>query len=116
MLPKVLVYSRFPKAMMLRIGERFELMDAEGKPPHDVFTAEQLSGIRAMITAGGTPLGADTMDKMPSLRAIGCYGTGYDGVDLAGAAHRQITGGHSPTPNAAAVGDLAVKLMLAAGR
>ena len=25
---KVLIYSRFPKAMMLRIGERFELMDA----------------------------------------------------------------------------------------
>ena len=52
---KVLIYSRFPKAMMLRIGERFELMDAAGKPPHEVFTAEQLSGIRAMITAGGTP-------------------------------------------------------------
>ena len=30
---KVLIYSRFPKALMLRIGERFELMDAAGKPP-----------------------------------------------------------------------------------
>jgi hydroxypyruvate reductase len=113
---KVLIYSRFPKAMMLRIGERFELMDAAGKPPHEVFTAEQLSGIRAMITAGGTPLGADMMDKMPSLRAIVCYGTGYDGVDLAGAAQRQITVGHSPAANAAAVADLAVTLMLAVTR
>jgi lactate dehydrogenase-like 2-hydroxyacid dehydrogenase len=113
---KVLIYSRFPKAMMLRIGERFELMDAAGKPPHEVFTAEQLSGIRAMITAGGTPLGADTMDKMPSLRAIVCYGTGYDGVDLTGAAQRQITVGHSPAANAAAVADLAVTLMLAVTR
>ena len=25
---KVLIYSRFPKAMMARIGQRFELMDA----------------------------------------------------------------------------------------
>jgi lactate dehydrogenase-like 2-hydroxyacid dehydrogenase len=113
---KVLIYSRFPKAMMLRIGERFELMDAAGKPPHEVFTAEQLSGIRAMITAGGTPLGADMMDKMPSLRAIVCYGTGYDGVDLAGAVQRQITVGHSPAANAAAVADLAVTLMLAVTR
>jgi hydroxypyruvate reductase len=113
---KVLIYSRFPKAMMLRIGERFELMDAAGKPPHEAFTAEQLSGIRAMITAGGTPLRADTMDKMPSLRAIVCYGTGYDGVDLAGAAQRQITVGHSPAANAAAVADLAVTLMLAVTR
>jgi lactate dehydrogenase-like 2-hydroxyacid dehydrogenase len=113
---KVLIFSRFPKAMMLRIGERFELMDAAGKPPHEVFTAEQLSGIRAMITAGGTPLGAEVMDKMPSLRAIVCYGTGYDGVDLAGAAQRQITVGHSPAANAAAVADLAVTLMLAVTR
>ena len=49
---QVLIYSRFPKAMMVRIGERFELLDAGGKPPTEVFTAEQLSGIRAMITAG----------------------------------------------------------------
>ena len=35
---KVLIYSRFPKAMMVRIGERFELMDAGGKAAGDVFT------------------------------------------------------------------------------
>jgi hydroxypyruvate reductase len=113
---KVLIYSRFPKAMMLRIGERFELMDAAGKPPDEVFAPEQLSGLRAMITAGGTPLGADMMDKMPKLAAIVCYGTGYDGVDLAAAAQRKITVGHSPAANAAAVADLAVTLMLAATR
>src|ERR1700738_4284867 len=113
---KVLIYSRFPKAMMVRIGERFELMDAGGKPPAEVFTAEQLSGIRAMITAGGTPLGGAAMDTMPKLGAIVFYGTGYDGVDLAAAAQRKITVGHSPAANAAAVADLAVTLMLAVTR
>src|SRR5712671_5365564 len=113
---KVLVYSRFPKALMVRIGERFELMETAGKPPHEVFTPEQLSGIRAMITAGGTPLGGAMMDKMPALRAIVCYGTGYDGVDLAAAAQRKIAVGHSPAANAAAVADLAVTLMLAVTR
>jgi hydroxypyruvate reductase len=111
-----LIYSRFPKAMLLRIGQRFELMDAAGKPPREVFTADQLSGIRAMITAGGTPLGAAMMDTLPSLRAIVCYGTGYDGVDLAAAAQRGIAVGHSPAANAAAVADLAVTLMLAVTR
>jgi lactate dehydrogenase-like 2-hydroxyacid dehydrogenase len=113
---QVLVYSRFPKAMMLRIGERFELMDAVGKAPNEMFAAEQLKGIRAMITAGGTPLLAVAMDMMPSLQAIVCYGTGYDGVDLAAAAKRKITVGHSPAANASAVADLAVTLMLAATR
>jgi hydroxypyruvate reductase len=113
---QVLIYSRFPKAMLLRIGQRFELMDAAGKPPREVFTADQLSGIRAMITAGGTPLGAAMMDTLPSLRAIVCYGTGYDGVDLAAAAQRGIAVGHSPAANASAVADLAVTLMLAVTR
>jgi hydroxypyruvate reductase len=113
---KVLIYSRFPKAMMVRIGQHFDLMDAGGKPPGEVFTAEQLSGVRAMITAGGTPLGADMMDMLPKLAAIVCYGTGYDGVDLAAAAQRKISVGHSPAANASAVADLAVTLMLAVTR
>ena len=29
---KVLIHSRFPKAMLVRIGQRFDLMDAAGKP------------------------------------------------------------------------------------
>jgi hydroxypyruvate reductase len=113
---KVLIYSRFPKTMMMRIGERFELMDAAGKPPGEVFGANQLSGIRAMITAGGTPLGGAMMDTLPKLAAIVCYGTGYDGVDLAAAARRGISVGHSPAANASAVADLAVTLMLAVTR
>src|ERR1700749_2421317 len=113
---KVLIYSRFPKALMQRIGERFDLMDAAGKPPRDVFSADQLAGVRAMITAGGTPLPGEMMDQMPDLAAIVCYGTGYDGVDLAAAAKRKITVGHSPGANAASVADIAVTLMLAATR
>src|ERR1700744_1817530 len=113
---KVLIYSRFPKALMRRIGERFELMDAGGKPPREVFTADQLADIRAMITAGGTPLPGAMMDMMPKLAAIVCYGTGYDGVDLQAAAKRKITVGHSPGANASSVADIAVTLMLAATR
>jgi lactate dehydrogenase-like 2-hydroxyacid dehydrogenase len=56
------------------------------------------------------------MDMMPKLGAIVCYGTGYDGVDLAAAAQRGITVGHSPAANAAAVADLAVTLLLAVTR
>ena len=113
---KVLIYSRFPKALMVRIGERFELLDAAGKPPAQVFSGEQLSTIRAMITAGGTQLPGSVMDTLPSLRAIICYGTGYDGVDLTAAKARNIAVGNSPGANAASVADLAVTLMLAATR
>jgi hydroxypyruvate reductase len=113
---KVLIYSRFPKAMMVRIGQRYDLMDAAGKPPSETFSAEQLSGVRAMITAGGTPLAADMMDTLPALQAIVCYGTGYDGVDLAAAANRKIAVGNSPAANASSVADIAMTLMLAVTR
>jgi lactate dehydrogenase-like 2-hydroxyacid dehydrogenase len=112
----VLIYSRFPKALMVRIGERFELMDAAGKPPDQMFAPEQLAGIRAMITAGGTPLGGEIIDLMPKLGAIVCYGTGFDGVDLAAAAKRSIAVGHSPGANASSVADIAMTLMLAVTR
>ncbi len=113
---KVLIYSRFPKAMMVRIGQSFELMDAAGKPLREVFPADQLSDVTAMVTAGGTPLAAAAMDLMPKLGVIVCYGTGYDGVDLAAAAQRGIAVANSPGANASSVADIAVILMLAATR
>ena len=73
-----------------------------------MFAPEQLAGIRAMITAGGTPLGGDMMDLMPKLGAIVCYGSGYDGIDLEAAAKRRIAVGHSPGANASSVADIAM--------
>src|SRR6202012_3256381 len=85
-------------------------------PPREVFSADQIEGVRAMIPAGGTPLPGAMMDMMPNLAAIVCYGTGYDGLDLKAAAERKITVGHSPGANAASVADIAITLMLAATR
>ena len=91
-------------------------MDTAGKPATEVFALEQLSAVRALITAGGTKLGAAAMDQLPALRAIVCYGTGYDGVDVAEAARRNIAVGHSPGANAASVADIAMILMLTVTR
>src|SRR5690242_5599600 len=107
---KVLVYSRFPKTLLQRIGEHFDLLDTAGKPAHDAFSADDLAGIRALLTAGGTPLRGPDMERLPQLGAIVCYGTGYDGVDLAAAAARGIAVGHSPGANAASVADVAMTL------
>ena len=113
---KVLIYSRLPKSMTQRFADRFDLLDSGGKPADEVFPADEIAQIRALITAGGTPLGGADMDRLPSLGAIVCYGTGYDGVDLNAAAARNIAVGHSPGANAAAVADVALMLMLASVR
>ncbi|MET0220720.1 MAG: 2-hydroxyacid dehydrogenase [Tardiphaga sp.] len=116
MADKVLIYSRFPKSLMTRIGGHYELLDAAGKPPLETFSKEDLKDVRALITAGGQSLKGDVMDMMPSLGAIICYGTGYDGVDFKAAAQRGIVVGNSPGANASSVADLALTLMLAATR
>ena len=113
---QVLIYSRFPKAQMVRIGEHYGLLDGAGKPPLETFSAAQLKSVRAMITAGGQAIPKAVLDSMPSLGAIICYGTGYDGVDLAEIKKRNIVLGNSPAANAAAVADLAMTLMLAVTR
>src|SRR6476659_8219866 len=113
---KVLVLHRFPKSQMVRIGQRFELLDAAGKKPGEMFSPEQLGSVRAVLAAGGSRLGSDTMDLLPQLGAIVCYGTGYDGVDLKAAATRKIAVGHSPGANASSVADIALTLMLASVR
>jgi lactate dehydrogenase-like 2-hydroxyacid dehydrogenase len=110
---KVLVYSR---SLMKRIAERFDLLDAGGKPPHEVFGPEELANIRAMIAQGSSPISGEAMDRLPKLGAIVCYGTGYDGIDLKAAASRGIAVGNSPGANASSVADIAVTLMLAAVR
>ena len=107
---QVLIYSRFPKAQMVRIGERYDLLDGVGNPPIETFSAEQLKPIRAIITAGGQVIPPAVLDTLPSLGAIICYGTGYDGVDFAETAKRRIVVGNSPAANAAAVADLAMTL------
>jgi lactate dehydrogenase-like 2-hydroxyacid dehydrogenase len=113
---KVLILHRFPKAQMVRIGQRFDLMDAAGKKPNEVFAADELAPVRATVTAGGSKLGAEVMDMLPKLGAIVCYGTGYDGLDLKAAAARKIAVGHSPGANASSVADIALTLTLASVR
>jgi lactate dehydrogenase-like 2-hydroxyacid dehydrogenase len=116
MADQVLIYSRFPKSMMTRIAARYDLIDGAGKPPNESFSTEQLQDVRALITAGGQPLGSDVIEMLPRLGAIICYGTGYDGIDFAAVAERGIVAGNSPAANAAAVADLALALVLAVTR
>ena len=66
---KVLVYSRFPKAMMVPIGERYDLLDSKGRALEEAFSPAQLSDVRVLISAGATRLPAQVMDLLPSLKA-----------------------------------------------
>lgn len=77
---------------------------------------EARKAVRVLVTMGTLVTDGAVMDALPGLGLIACYGTGYEGVDLAAAARRGIMVTHSPEANAAAVADLAMALLLACGR
>ncbi len=58
------------------------------------------------------PITADTMDACKSLRYIGVLATGYNVVDIAAAAARNITVTNIPTYGTDAVGQFAIALLL----
>jgi lactate dehydrogenase-like 2-hydroxyacid dehydrogenase len=98
--------------MLTRFADKYELLETGGRPANESFNAAELKDVRALLTMGGQPLGRETLELLPSLGAIVCYGTGYDGVDLKAAAERNIVIGNSPAANASAVADLALTLLL----
>jgi hydroxypyruvate reductase len=69
---------------------------------------------RAQVAAtrGSLPAGDEVFQRLPNLRLLCCWGSGYDGVDLAAAARRGIAVCNSPGGNAASVADLATGFII----
>ncbi len=73
-------------------------------------------GADALVTIGANTMDAAEMDAMPKLKLICCFGSGYEGVDVAEAERRGIKVANTVGANAATVADLAVALLLASMR
>lgn len=69
-----------------------------------------------MVTFGTVPATRDIIASLPKLRSISCYGSGYEGVDLATCLERNIICTHSVGANANCVADVAFALVLSITR
>ena len=116
-MPNGVLYSGRPARRLAGlIAERFDLIDPDGQTSPDKLTAEQRAEVVAWVKGGSTRIDGAVMDRFPNLKLIACYGSGYDGVDVAAAHARGITVCNSIGANAAPVADLAIALMLAVMR
>lgn len=111
MTPSILLASRFPAALRDRLAPFGAVIGP--CPPADIPAP---ADIRVLVTMGTLTTDAALMDSLPGLKLVCCYGSGYEGVDLAAARARGIMVAHSPGANAAAVADLALALLLGAIR
>ncbi|MEP1613139.1 MAG: 2-hydroxyacid dehydrogenase [Roseobacter sp.] len=92
-----------------RLQEQFTIHKlSEGTYPADAITH--------VATNGHAGVPADVMAALPNLKMIGCYGVGYDAIDVIAARDRGVVVTHTPNVLNAEVATTAVMLMMACYR
>lgn len=116
---RVLLAAGFTTRFEHDIDERFGAIGPPGgalEPFVRALSVEARAAIRAVVTIGSVPIGADLIALLPALGVICCRGSGYDGVDIAAVRARGIGVTHGADLNASSVADLAMGLLIASVR
>ncbi|WP_309628156.1 2-hydroxyacid dehydrogenase [Brevundimonas sp.] len=72
--------------------------------------------IQAVVVAGEDPLDTRVIERLPNLKLIACFTSGYDGIDLDWCEARGLPVTHAPAVNHEDVADHAVGLILGSVR
>ena len=78
--------------------------------------AEADHAIQALIVAGEFELDKDLIERLPNLKLIACFTSGYDRIDVAWCRARGLPVTHAPGVNHEDVADHAIGLILASRR
>lgn len=93
------------------------MIQVNSLPPRRDELLEKLKGVDGVLWGGHAALNAEALDAAgPQLKSISTMSAGIDFVDVAEVKRRKIPLGHTPTVLDTAVADLAVGLLIAAGR
>ena len=115
MKPTILVATQFPERLLGRRAERYTLCGVpESVDPNSL--PQDARDARVLITLGSLRTDAALMEALPKLGLIACYGTGFEGVDLAAARARGIVVTHAGDTNSTAVAEFAMGLIIASAR
>ncbi len=116
--PRVLATRHFPPDVEARLSANF---DARLNPEDKLYDGPALvkasAGFDGIMCAAGDPLNADTIAKLPaSVRMIATFSVGYEHVDVAAAAKRNIKVSNTPDVLTDATADIAMLCLLGAAR
>ncbi|MCA9267854.1 MAG: D-glycerate dehydrogenase, partial [Planctomycetales bacterium] len=110
MLPKVLADTPLADALV-------ELLDGQAVVvPWDAGQDGRVAPIEGVLTYGHVPVDGPLLDRLGTVRVVSNYGVGVDHIDLAAAAARGVRVGATPGILDGATADMAMTLLLAAGR
>jgi lactate dehydrogenase-like 2-hydroxyacid dehydrogenase len=116
--PRVLATRHFPPDVEARLSAHF---DAKLNPEDTLYDGPSLikasDGFAGIMCAAGDPLNADTIGKLPaSVKMIATFSVGYEHVDVAAAAKRNIKVSNTPDVLTDATADIAMLCLLGAAR
>ena len=103
---------------MARILLRFRLLDDYIAPltgRHEV-VHEPDDRVDVLLTTSMNGAPRDLLDRLPGLRLLICFGSGYEGIDLDDARRRGLRVVNGAGTNYESVADMTFGLLLAAGR
>jgi glyoxylate reductase len=108
-----------PDAFRVRLARHYDVLgpyDMRLGDAVDALPREDRERVAVLLGFGNARVSAELMDRLAALGLVCCLGSGYEGVDVAAAGERGIAVSHNVGPNAAAVADLAIGLMIASIR
>jgi glyoxylate reductase len=111
------VSRQLPGSALERLAERHEVeIWQQQLPPTYAELTEHVRDTEGLLSMLTDVVDAALIKAAPKLRAISNYAVGYDNIDLAAAAARQISVGNTPDVLTDATADLAFALLMAAAR
>ena len=117
-MPKVFVTRRIPEPGLDRLRTRVEVDVWPGQdPPHREVLLERSRGCVGILSMLSDRIDEEFFETVgESLRGVANYAVGYNNIDVAAARTRGIQVGNTPGALTNATADIAVGLILAAGR
>ncbi|MBN9089232.1 MAG: D-glycerate dehydrogenase [Reyranella sp.] len=116
--PRVLATRHFPPDVETRLSANFDAkLNPEDKLYDGPLLAKAAEGFDGIMCAAGDPLNAETIVRLPaSVRMIATFSVGYEHVDVAAAAKRDIKVSNTPDVLTDATADIAMLCLLGAAR
>ena len=117
MKPKVYVTRHLPQAAREELEAACEvaIWDEVFPPPYEVIV-ENIADKEGLVCLLTDRIDASLMDAAPDLKVIAQVAVGYDNIDVAAAAERDIAVGNTPGVLTAATADFTFALLMAAAR
>lgn len=109
--PAVLIMQRHLAPLTGFLESSYDVYRFWEHPP-----VEAERDIQALIVAGEFPLDTALIERLPALKLIACFTSGYDGIDVDWCRARGLPVTHAPAVNHEDVADHAIGLILASRR